>query len=143
MSDTILCAISIERYFNVVHNWYHRMIVTNKSVTITIIIAILILTTRALFSALLLKSEIKQKYQSVLFTASSYTEITRLISAILNVGLLRNVKQIMKTSVIHQMLDAMLTKTIAIILATLVVLYLPILILFIIATNIFINFTDT
>ena len=143
MSDTILCAISIERYFNVVHNWYHRMIVTNKSVTITIIIAILILTTRALFSALLLKSEIEQKYQSVLVTASSYTEITRLISAILNVGLLRNVKQIMKTSVIHQMLDAMLTKTIAIILATLVVLYLPILILFIIATNIFINFTDT
>ena len=36
----------------------------------------------------------------------------------------------MKTSVIHQMLDAMLTKTVAIILATLVVLYLPILILF-------------
>ena len=143
MSDTILCAISIERYFNVVRNWYHRMIVTNKSVTITIIIAILILTTRALFSALLLKSEIEQKYQSVLVTASSYTEITRLISAILNVGLLRNVKQIMKTSVIHQMLDAMLTKTIAVILATLVVLYLPILILFIIATNIFINFTDT
>ena len=119
------------------------MILTNKSVTITIIIAILILTTRALFSALLLKSEIKQKYQSVVVTASSYTEITRLISAILNVGLLRNVKQIMKTSVIHQMLDAILTKTIAIILATLVVLYLPILILFIIATNIFINFTDT
>ena len=56
--------------------------------------------------------------------------------------LLRNVKQIMKTSVIHQMLDAMLTKTIAIILATLVVLYLPILILFIIVAYIFINFTD-
>ena len=142
MSDTILCAISIERYFNVVRNWYHRMIVTNKSVTITIIIAILILTTRALFSALLLKSEIEQKYQSVLVTASSYTEITRLISAILNVGLLRNVKQIMKTSVIHQMLDAMLTKTVAIILATLVVLYLPILILFFIVAYIFINFTD-
>ena len=66
----------------------------------------------------------------------------RLISAILNVCLLRNVKQIMKTSVIYQMLDAMLTKTIAIILATLVVLYLPILILFFIVAYIFINFTD-
>ena len=66
----------------------------------------------------------------------------RLISAILNVCLLRNVKQIMKTSVIHQMLDAMLTKTVAIILATLVVLYLPILILFFIVAYIFINFTD-
>ena len=66
----------------------------------------------------------------------------RLISAILNVCLLRNVKQIMKTSVIYQMLDAMLTKTIAIILATLVVLYLPILTLFIAVAYIFISFTD-
>ena len=40
------------------------------------------------------------------------------------------------------MLDAMLTKSIAIILATLVVLYLPILILFFIVAYIFINFTD-
>ena len=71
MSGTIFCAISIERYFNVVHNRYHRMIVTNKPMTIMIIIVILILTTRALFSAHIFKERNKTKISTVFVTASS------------------------------------------------------------------------
>ena len=142
MLGTILCAISIERYSNVVHNSYHGMIVTNKSLTITIIIAVLISTTWALLSELIFKEQDKTKISTVSITASSYAAIMILRSAILNACLLRNVKQRINTSAIHQALDAKLTKTIVIILATLGGLYLPILILFIIVACIFINFTD-
>ena len=142
MSGTILCVTSIERYSNVVHNSCHGMIVTNKSVTITIIIAILVSTTWALLSEIIFKEQDKTIISTVSITASSYTAIMILRSAILNACLLRNVKQRIKTSAIHQTLDAKLTKTIVIILATLVVLYLLILILFIIVAYIFINFTD-
>ena len=129
MTGTTLCAISIERHFNVVHNRYHRTIVTNKSVTITIIIAILISTTWALLVALHNKESDKRKISTIYITSSSYIAIVIVTTAILNVCLLRNVKQRIKTSALHQTLNAKLTKTIAIILATLVVLYLPLLII--------------
>ena len=141
MSGTTLCVISIERYFNVVHNMYQRKIVTNKSVTITIIIAILISTTWALLVAFHRGELDKRKISTVCITASSYIAIIIVITAILNVCLLRNVKQKMKTSALHQTLNAKLTKTIAIILATLLVLYLPILIIFLLAAY-FTDFPD-
>ena len=141
MSGTTLCVISIERYFNVVHNRYHRTIVTNKSVTIAIIIAIFISTTWALLVALHNKESDKRTISTIYITSSSYIVIIIVTSAILNVCLLRNVKQRIKTSALHQSLNAKLTKTIAIILVTLVVLYLPILIISVFAVYI-INFPD-
>ena len=125
MSGTTLCAISIERYFNVVHNRYHKMIVTSKLLTITIIIAIFISTTWALLASLFFKVSDIIGISTTAIIVSSYMAIIIVITAILNVCLLRNVKQRIKTSTFHQTLDAKLTKTIAIILATLVVLNLP------------------
>ena len=141
MSGTTLFVISIERYFNVVHNRYQRTIVTNKSVTIMVIIATLISTTWALLVAFHYVKSDKRKISPIYITASSYIAIMIVITAILNVCLLRNVKQKIKTSALHQTLNVKLTKTIAIILATMVVLYSPVLILFVFAAYVT-NFPD-
>ena len=52
MSANILCAISIQRYISVAHYRYYRSIVTKKVLTIAIILATLISTAWALFTAL-------------------------------------------------------------------------------------------
>ena len=60
---------------------------------------------------------------------SAYTGALLAIGVILNIALLRHIKQISHNSSIHQTLDSTLTKTIAIILATQVIAYLPVLII--------------
>ena len=104
MSGTTLCAISIERYFNVVHNRYHKMIVTSKLVAITIIIAILISTILALLASFFYKVPDIIGISTTAIIGSSYMAIIIVITAILNVCLLRNVKQRIKTSTFHQRL---------------------------------------
>lgn len=64
---------------------------------------------------------------------STYTGALLAIGVILNIALLRHIKQISHNSSIHQTLDSTLTKTIAIILATQVIAYIPALIIFNIA----------
>lgn len=48
---------------------------------------------------------------------AAYTRVLLAIGVILNIALLRNVKQILKNSPMHKTLDSNLIKTIAIILA--------------------------
>ena len=64
---------------------------------------------------------------------SAYTGALLAIGVILNIALLRHIKQISHNSSIHQTLDPTLTKTIAIILAAQVIAYIPVLIIFNIA----------
>ena len=52
MPGTLLCAISIDRYINVVSNQYYKKIVTKKSLQVAIIFMILILLTWAIFETL-------------------------------------------------------------------------------------------
>ena len=57
---------------------------------------------------------------------SAYTGALLAIGVILNIALLRHIKQISHNSSIHQTLDPTLTKTIAIILAAQVIAYIPV-----------------
>ena len=52
MPGTLLCAISIDRYINVVSNQYYKRIVTKKSLQVAIIFMILISLTWAIFETL-------------------------------------------------------------------------------------------
>ena len=71
----------------------------------------------------------------------AYTGVLLAIGVILNIALLRNVKQILQNSPIHKTFDSNLTKTIAIILAAQVVTCLPVLIILNIAAYILNNST--
>ena len=142
MSANILCAISIERYINVVHNRYYKSILTKKVLTIIIILATLISTAWALFTALYVTDQDTAKKAKLYFSASAYEAMILLIGVILNFSLLRNVKRRIKKSAVHQTLDSSLTKTISIILAALVIGYLPLLIVLSIAAYMFIGVTD-
>lgn len=126
MSFTILDAISLDRYIYVVHNRLHKKVVTNKSLAVIIILAILVSST---WSILITRDLEIKKVAKVCIAMSAYTGALLAIGVILNIALLRNIKKISRNSSMHQMLDSTLTKTIAIILAAQVVTYLPVLII--------------
>ena len=121
LSGTILSVISIDRYIIVVHNKYYRRIVTNKSLSVTIALAILVLVMWATV-IVLVETEI------LYIAMSAYIGAVIAIGVVFNVALLKNVKQKAKNSSIQQALDSSLTKTVSLILATLVAAYMPLMI---------------
>ena len=127
MSGTTLCVTSIDRYINVVHNEYHKRIVTNTSLTITIILMALISTMWATFDALLKKEKQLTKVAHFYIALSVYAGILLAVGVVLNVALLKNVKQKTQNLAFQQSLDSSLTKTIAIIVFVMVAAYLPLL----------------
>ena len=124
MSFTILFVISMERYLNIVQNKYYKRIVTKQSLTITIIFSILLSITWAtmftLLSTGLERKNLSKRY--IAFTV--YIGILIPIGVVLNVALLRNVR-LKANSPVQQALNSSLTKTIAIIVTTLLITYLP------------------
>ena len=143
LSGTISCVISIDRYITVVHNKYHKKFVTRKLLIIIIIsvtlISFLWATLDAMFKGRLEIVELAKLYIAL----SAYTGAALAIGTILNLTLLKYVKIKMKNSSIKVAHDSSLTKTIAIILAIVVVTYLPIIISLNIAAYSFINPKDT
>ena len=121
LPGTILSVISIDRYIIVVHNKYYRRIVTNKSLSVTIALAILVLVMWATV-IVLVETEI------LYIAMSAYIGAVIAIGVVFNVALLKNVKQKAKNSSIQQALDSSLTKTVSLILATLVAAYMPLMI---------------
>ena len=97
--------------------------VTNKSLSVTIALAIFISFIWAPAEELgLVKFEILNTVMSV------YTGAVLAIGVIFNVALLKHVKQKTKNSSVQQALDSGLTKTVTLILASLVSAYLPLMI---------------
>ena len=143
LSGTISCVISIDRYITVVHNKYHKKFVTRKLLTIIIICvtltSLLWATLDAMFKGRLQIVKLAKLYIAL----SAYTGSMLAISTILKLALLKYVKITRKNSSIKQAQDARLTKTIAIILAIVVVTYLPLIIALSIAAYSFINHTNT
>ena len=119
LSGAILSVISIDRYIIVVHNKYYRRIVTKKSLSVTIALAILVSVIWAIVIAF-----DKVKTKRICIALSAYTGEVLAIGVVFNVALLKNVKQKTKNSSLQQTLDSSLTKTVSLILATLVVAYM-------------------
>ena len=138
MSGTILDAISLDRYISVVHNKHHKRVVTNKSLAVTIILAILV---SSMWPIIINRDLDITKLAKVCIAMSAYAGALLAIGAILNIALLRNIKQISQNSSIHKPLDSNLTRTITIILAAQVVTYLPVLIILNIAAYMLNNST--
>ena len=112
------------------HNRHDKRIVTNKSLAVTIILAFLV---SSMWPTLINKDLEITKVAKFSIALSAYTGALLAIGVILNIALLRHIKQISHNSSIHQTLDPTLTKTIAIILAAQVIAYIPVLIIFNIA----------
>ena len=142
MSAILLSAISVERYLSVAHNRCYKSIATKKVLTLTVILATVISTVWSLVTALYDTDQDATKKAKLYFSGSAYAAILLGIDIILNVSLLRNVKGRIKNSAVHQVLDSSLTKTISIILAVLVVTYVPFLIVLSITAYMFIGASD-
>ena len=137
MSGTILSAIGIDRYIRVVHNKYYKRIVTNKSLTVTITSTILISIVWGIV-------EIRKlmEFEQFSIAMSTYTGVVLAAGVFFNVALLKHVKQKTKNSSVPQTVNASLTKTVTVILASLVVAYLPLMITLIIISCVKIHSTD-
>ena len=121
LSGTILSVISIDRYIFVVHNKHYKRIVTNKSLSVTIALAILISVISATITRVV-------KIERFYIAIAAYIGAVIAIGVVFNVTLLKNVKQKAKNLSIQQALDSGLTKTVSLILATLVAANMPLMI---------------
>ena len=142
MSGTILLLISADRYIKVIHSEYHKRTITNKSLTIIIILLIF-----ASFILAKLATHIRttlgiKTLATLCIAVSTYTGISLTTGVGFNIALLKNVKQKTKNSSIPQALDSSLTITISIIIGTMVAAYLPFMITLNIAAYAFYNETD-
>ena len=99
LSGILLCVISVDRYIRVVHKRYFQRIVTDKSLSVTITLAIFISFIWAPAEEIgLVKFEILYTVMSV------YTGAMLAIGVIFNVALLKHVKQKTKNSSVQQAL---------------------------------------
>ena len=141
MSGATLCIISIDRYLHVTQARYHKRIVTSKNLTLTIILLVAVSFTFGLLHAIFLGKRDLLKVAKLYIGLSVYEGIFLTLSVLFNIALLRNVKLKIKTSSLPQAtLNSSLTKTIALIVAAMVVTYIPLIITLNIVTYIF--FTD-
>ena len=141
MSGATLCLISIDRYLHVTQARYYKRIVTSKTLTLTIILLVAVSFMFGLLHAIFLGKRDFVKVAKLYIGLSIYEGLFLTISVFFNIALLRNVKLKIKTSSLTQAtLNTSLTKTIALIVAAMVVTYIPLIIMLNIATYIF--FTD-
>ena len=127
MSGAILSAIGVDRYIRVVHNKYCKRIITNKSLTVTITLTILISIVWATVQV-----SGSMDFEHFFIAMSTYTGAVLAVGVVFNVALLKHVKQKTKNSSVPQAVNTSLTKTVTLILASLVVAYLPLMITLII-----------
>ena len=127
MSGNVLFMITIDSYISAVHKNYHKRIVTNKSLGITIIFMTLISFTWAASTAVF-----PRDFVLFFLTAGEGAVVIFCISC--NIALLINVRIKTKNSSVKQTaLNTKLTQTIILIIAILVITYAPLFV----ALNIF------
>ena len=88
MSFTILAAVSLDRYINVVYNSHHKRIVTNKSLAVTIILAFLVSFT---WPTLINRDLEITKVARFSIALSAYIGALLAIGVFLNIALLRHI----------------------------------------------------
>ena len=142
MSFNLLCVISIERYFNVVHNIFYTRIVTKKLLAFTIACLALISSIWSITDAQFRTRFEIVKLAKVYIALSAYSGTVLVIAIVLNVSLLRNVKRKTQNSSVQQTLDSSLTKTIGLIIGMMVAAYLPAIVAIYIAAYTYINSAD-
>ena len=122
VSGNILCVIPIDRYIHVAHRRRHERIVTNKILAITITLVILIAFTCAVSTNLFYESYI-------FFTLVTCEGIIFILGVWLNVGILKNVRVRTENSIAqHSTVNATLTKTISLIVAMMLIAYVPLIV---------------
>ena len=142
MSGTLLCAISVDRYINVVFNQYYKRIVTKKSLPVAIIFIILLSLTWAIFETLNQNNaDIKTIAEGYIALCGCFAAST-VVGVAFNLALLRNVKTQRKNFCSHQILESRLTKTIVMIILLMIAAYLPLMITLDIAGYGFTSSTD-
>ena len=142
MSFNLLCVISIERYFNVVHNIFYTRIVTKKLLAFTIACLVFISSIWSITDAQFRARLEIVKIAKVYIALSAYSGTVLAIGIVLNVSLLRNVKRKTQNSSVQQTLDSSLTKTIGLIIGMMVAAYLPAIVAINIAAYTYINSAD-
>ena len=129
MSGSILCVISIDRYINVVSNTYYKRIVTKRLLPVTISLVIVTSSIWATIAARFLNGVDRREVGKRYIALATYCEALMVINIAINITLLTNVKKQRKNSTVRRSISIRLTKTIAIILATFVAAYLPVLVI--------------
>ena len=122
MSGNILCVIPIDRYIHVAHSRNHQQIVTNKILAISITIMVLISFTWAVSTTLFYKN-------AVFFVFVACEVMIFILGVWFNVGILINVRSRTKNSTAqHTTLNSNLTRTISLIVAIMLISYVPLLV---------------
>ena len=111
MSGTLLFVISFDRYIFVMHGSFHRRYVTRTFLTIIIILVIFISITSTLLHIFLRGNQERTKGYIAL---TVYSGILIIAAVVLNMALLKNVKQKLNNVSVRQALSSSLTKTIII-----------------------------
>ena len=144
MSGTLLCAISIDRYINIVFNQYYKRIVTKKSLPVSIILIILIIIslTWVLFETLNQNEADIKTLAKGYIVATGYFSVSIVVGVAFYIALLRYVQRETKTFSRCQPVYSNLTKTIIMIILLMIVAYLPLIITLGIIAYEFINSTD-
>ena len=136
MSGNLLCVIPIDRYIHVAHSRRHERIATNKILAITITLMILISFIWAVSTTLFYLN-------SVFFVFVACEGIIFMLGVWFNVGILMNVRLRTKNSTAqHTKLNSNLTKTISLIVAMMLIAYVPLLVHLSITQYAIRNWTD-
>ena len=144
VSGTLLCAISIDRYINIVFNQYYKRIVTKKSLPVSIIFIILFIIslTQVLFETLNQNEADIKTLAKGYIVATGYFSVSIVVGVAFYIALLRYVQRETKTFSRCQPVYSNLTKTIIMIILLMIVAYLPLIITLGIIAYEFINSTD-
>ena len=129
MSFCLLCVISINRYINVVSSTYYKRIVTEKFLPIATGLVIVTSFISATFEALFMVGVDKKEVGKGYIALATYCEALMAINITINEALLTNAKKQTKKSTTRQSIGIRLTKAIAIIVSTFVIVYLPVLVI--------------
>ena len=143
MSGATLCVISIDRYFYVTQaRYYNEKTLTSKTLTLTTVLLVAISFTFGVLHAIYISKRDLPRLVRFYIALSIYEGIFLTLSVLFNIGLLRNVKLRTSTSFLPQATfnTTLLTKTIALIVAAMVVTYIPLIIT--LSITAYIIFTD-
>ena len=131
MSGATLCVISIDRYFYVTQARYcNEKTLTSKTLILTIVLLVAISFTFGLLHAIYISKRDLPQLVRFYIALSLYEGIFMTLSVLFNIALLRNVKLRTSASCLRQaaLNTTIFTKTVALIVAAMVVTYIPLII---------------
>ena len=125
VSGTNLFIISVDRYIYVGHDSFYKRIVSNKILAVAIFLILAVSFTWAIMDIVLANTLDIKILSQYLVALSAYEGTILVLIVFFNISLLRNVKMKRRNASIKRKPDHRLTKTIIIIVAVMVITYLP------------------